>query len=94
MEKGTRKALRNRWRLCQVYVSSLLEELQIEGSDHCLGSTLYLQFLKNVVEMRFDRAQCKIEFTADLAVRFPRGDQAQDLEFALAQRFDQRLHDG
>ena len=65
-----------------------LEQTQLAGADDGFGAVLDLQFVENPQVMSLDRAERQIQPLADFCVGKSLGDEAQDFEFAVGERFD------
>ncbi|MFZ1748184.1 MAG: hypothetical protein WAU17_19935 [Nitrospirales bacterium] len=64
-----------------------LQQAQLTGASYGFGAALNLELFKDSAVVPFDCVQGEEKPLADLPVRESLGDQPQDFQLALAQRF-------
>src|SRR6266566_2510679 len=81
--RGWMQAASGRWLLG--------EQVECSGACHRLGAALHLELTVDGIDIRFDGAQCQDEPGCNRAIGEARRNEAQYFQFALGQRFEQRL---
>ena len=75
--------------LCQ-----LRDDAQLSGACYGLRAVVRLQLAQNVIDVCFHRADSDNQFLGNGAVAETGGDEAQDLQLALGEWFDQQGRGG
>ena len=68
----------------------MLQQVQLTRAEERLGAALHVELAVDVVDVLLDRTDCDDEPIGDRLIGKTLGDQAQNVQLALAERLDER----